>query len=52
MQLFFVMQGYVVPGCSAGVPLVFRCSATIPECSAVPSVFRVPLFRVPVFLVL
>ena len=39
-----------------GVPLVFRvmfsCSATVPECSAVPPVFQVPLFRVPVFLVL
>ena len=27
------------------------CSATVPECSAVPSVFCVPFFRVPAFLV-
>ena len=37
-----------------GIQLVFRlmfsCSATASECSIVPPVFRVPLFRVPAFL--
>ena len=38
------------------VPLVFRvmfsCSATVPGCSAVPPVFRVPLLRVPAIQIL
>ena len=37
MQFFFTVQGSVVPDCSAGVTLVFRCSATITG--------GVPLFR-------
>ena len=66
LQVFFVLYGSVVPGvfhwCYLGIPLVlwsvplvfwvmFSCSATVPECSAVPSVFWVPFFRVPAFLV-
>ena len=31
--------------------VIFRCSATVPGCSAVPSVLHVPLFGVPAFLV-
>ena len=55
--MFFVLYRSVVPGCSTGVTLVFRgipqvfrvmfsCSATVPGCSAVPPVFRVPVFVV------
>ena len=60
--MLFVLYGSVVLGvfywCYVGIPLVFwgvslvfqvmfRCSATIPGCSALP-----PLIRVPAFLVL
>ena len=38
-------RGYSAFRCSGGVPLLHRCSI-------VPRVFRVPSFRVPVFLVL
>ena len=38
-------RGYSEFPCSGGVPL-------FPRCSIVPRVFRVPSFRVPVFLVL
>ena len=67
LQWLFILYGSVVPGvfrwCYAAIPLVFccvplvfrvmfSCSATVPECSAVPPVFDVPLFRVPAFLFL
>lgn len=67
LQLFIVFDCFVIPGCSTDVPLVFgwysegdvllvfrvifRCSATVPGCSAVPSVLHVPLFGVPAFLI-
>ena len=56
--MFFDLYASVVPGCSVGVTLVFcgysgvyYCFITVPECSAVPLLFGVSLFRIPVFLV-
>ena len=46
LQLFFLLYDFVVPGCTAGVQVFFSCFATVPGCSGVP------LFRVPVYLVL
>ena len=51
LQLFFVLYGSVVPGCSAGVTFVlhcilrcsrvFHCSTTVAGCSAVLSVLHI-----------
>ena len=63
LQLYFVLYGSIVTRCSTGFPLVFRsvplvframfsCFAFVRGCSAVPPVFRVLFFRVPVYMVL
>ena len=65
--LELVLYDFVVLGvfhlCYVGIPLIFwdvplvfrvmfSCSATVPGCSAVPPVFRVPFFRVPAIQIL
>ena len=53
LQLFFVLYGSVVPGCSAGVPCnvqLFRRCSGVSRCSADVSYSVVPCSGVPGFI--